>query len=93
MKELKLIDFGLCTRYINESGEHMKQSKSDFRGNIAFSSPYAMLGTSLSRRDDLISLTYLMLFLNQGSLKFLEINQAQTGFEEILQAKLSHTTT
>ena len=37
---LKLIDFGLATKYKNEMGEHIKAKGCKSHGNIAFMSPY-----------------------------------------------------
>ena len=37
---LKLIDFGLATKYKNQMGEHIKSSSCQSQGNIAFRSPY-----------------------------------------------------
>jgi len=61
---LKLIDFGLCTKYLNESGEHIDQKESQkFRGNVLFCSPNQMNFESTSRRDDVISLFYFLVYL------------------------------
>ena len=44
------------------------------KGNIAFASNNAMNGIVPSRRDDLISLTYMLLYVLTGSFEFLFIN-------------------
>ena len=35
---VKLIDFGMSTKYMNEDKTHILPSKSKFRGNVVFSS-------------------------------------------------------
>jgi serine/threonine protein kinase len=63
-----LIDFGFATRYLDKNtGEHLKKSeRPTFRGNIMFGSPNQMEFVTTSRRDDLISLLYLLVFLING---------------------------
>ena len=64
LDKITLIDFGLCTRYLDESGLHIKQStQKHFKGNIAMASVNAMNFNTVSRRDDLISLCYLMVYM------------------------------
>ena len=92
MLQLKLIDFGLCTNYLDENGNHIAKSALGFRGNIAFSSPNAMMNNSTSRRDDLVSLAYLLLYLHNSTLAFFGINQTESEFQEILDAKLNCST-
>lgn len=72
LSDIRLIDFGLCTNYLDSDGEHIPKSKEKvFFGNIAFGSVNAMNFKSVSRRDDLISLTYLLVYMVQGSLSML----------------------
>ena len=52
------------------SGKHIPFEKKDFQGNLAFSSLNAFNETSLSRRDDLISLFYLLIYLVTGKIPF-----------------------
>jgi casein kinase I homolog HRR25 len=73
---LKLIDFGLALPYLqlNEiTGvkEHVKCVQKNFQGNLAFSSKNAFNETTLSRRDDLISLVYMLTYLSSGKLPFI----------------------
>jgi len=61
---LKLIDFGLVTRFLDDDGHHIEQGISDkFKGSMLFASKYVFNFTMTSRRDDLISLCYLLVFL------------------------------
>lgn len=50
--------------------EELKYSK----GNVAFASHNVMNGIVPSRRDDLISLTYMLLYMLIGSFQFLSVN-------------------
>ena len=75
LHQLKLIDFGLATAYLTtEKGTgkkiHIEQGKKYFQGNLAFSSFNAFNNKVLSRKDDLISLVYLLVYLSTGKLPF-----------------------
>jgi serine/threonine protein kinase len=59
----RLIDFGLSTCHKDE------QKVDYFEGSIMFSSPHVMNLKPRARRDDLISLSYLLLYL-MGELPF-----------------------
>jgi len=72
---IKLVDFGLATPFIDSQGNHIQfEKRSDFVGNLAMSSYNAMNFNTLSRRDDLISLTYLLVYMIQGHLEFLNVD-------------------
>lgn len=62
---IKLIDFGgVCYFCDTKTGEHQeKRQLSEFKGNMIFASANQMNLKSTSRRDDLISLFYIMVFL------------------------------
>ena len=51
---------------------HIKKVYKSFQGNLAFSSKNAFNQISLSRRDDLISLVYLLMYLATGKLPFVK---------------------
>lgn len=62
--KFKLIDFGLCKRYIKDN-KHIKFEKNKSRcGTIRFMSINCHNKYVLSRRDDLISLSYSLIYLN-----------------------------
>lgn len=72
---IKLIDFGLATSFIDAQGMHIKREQtSDFKGNLAMSSIHAMNFETMSRRDDLLSLTYVLVYMCQGQLDFLNVD-------------------
>lgn len=61
---IHLIDFGLSKQYSNERGQHIlfKKGKS-LIGSVNFSSVHVQQGFEASRRDDLESLLYILIFL------------------------------
>ena len=63
MNQLYLIDFGISQRYLDEKGEHIPMNtKVPFKGNVIFSSKHAFQNLTLSRRDDIISMVYFLIF-------------------------------
>jgi hypothetical protein len=91
LHSIKLIDFGLSSRYLDDYGHHIKEEYRHFSGNIAFGSKNALLNIAPSRRDDLISLVYLLFYLHIGSLSFLHIDQCTATDEQYAQAKAVST--
>lgn len=62
--EFYLIDFGLATFYMNDRGEHCPNNGTDTMiGSPYFASINTHKGHRYSRRDDLISLGYVFLFM------------------------------
>jgi serine/threonine protein kinase len=68
--KLYLVDFGLAQKWRDSRAAHAKydQRPDDFRGTIRYASVHAHLGRTPSRRDDLESLAYTLLFLLNGRL-------------------------
>ncbi|URD84262.1 CK1 includes the casein kinase 1 kinases [Musa troglodytarum] len=70
-KKLFLVDLGLATRWKDAcSGHHVEydQRPDVFRGTVRYASVHAHLGRTASRRDDLESLAYTLIFLHRGRL-------------------------
>ncbi|XP_008797930.2 casein kinase 1-like protein HD16 isoform X3 [Phoenix dactylifera] len=70
-KKLYLVDLGLATRWKDSaSGQHVEydQRPDVFRGTVRYASVHAHLGRTASRRDDLESLAYTLIFLHRGRL-------------------------
>ena len=64
-----IIDFGLAKKYKSERGNHVKFAiTKHITGTPRFCSINAMRGVEQSRRDDLESLSYLILYFLNGSL-------------------------
>uniref|UniRef100_A0A7S0WZX7 non-specific serine/threonine protein kinase n=1 Tax=Chlamydomonas leiostraca TaxID=1034604 RepID=A0A7S0WZX7_9CHLO len=68
-KKLFLVDLGLAVKW-KDRGVHVRydQKPDDFRGTVRYASVHAHLGRATSRRDDLESLAYTLLFLLKGRL-------------------------
>lgn len=72
LHKIKIIDFGLAQKYVDEKGQHIPAAKERFfQGNLIFASRHCFNLVTHSRRDDLISLSYLLLYLIDGDLAFL----------------------
>lgn len=70
-KKLYLVDLGLASRWREaSSGRHVSydQKPDVFRGTVRYASVHAHLGRTGSRRDDLESLAYTLIFLLRGKL-------------------------
>jgi serine/threonine protein kinase len=68
-RELYLIDFGLAKRYKSPERVHLKQANGkSIVGTARYSSINSHLGIELSRRDDLESLGYMLLYFLKGKL-------------------------
>ena len=66
-KKLHLIDYKLASKFTDSAGLHIKQENSEhFLGNLYFASTTQLFIENTSRRDDFISLCYLLVFLLDG---------------------------
>lgn len=69
-KELYLIDFGMATFYVDENKKpiHNSEEKQYIVGSPKYASYYIHCGMTPERRDDLISLGYMYMFLRHPGL-------------------------
>ena len=72
-----LIDFGLSCRYQRGGSHVMYTEEHKFEGTPYFASFNSIRGIRPSRRDDLESLGYVMLFFLQGSLPWFSIQSSK----------------
>lgn len=82
-KKLFLVDLGLATRWRDTStGLHVDydQRPDVFRGTVRYASVHAHLGRTGSRRDDLESLAYTLVFLLRGRLPWQGYQGENKGF-------------
>uniref|UniRef100_A0A5B6ZZ22 non-specific serine/threonine protein kinase n=1 Tax=Davidia involucrata TaxID=16924 RepID=A0A5B6ZZ22_DAVIN len=82
-KKLFLVDLGLATRWRDGStGLHVEydQRPDVFRGTVRYASVHAHLGRTGSRRDDLESLAYTLIFLLRGRLPWQGYQGENKGF-------------
>jgi serine/threonine protein kinase len=86
-EELYLIDFGLCKKWKNNEGSHIKErSQRSPLGTVNYISVNVQQGIEPSRRDDLESVAYIILFLllKSGELPWAQIQNHQ----EMVQQKI-----
>ncbi|KAL5221821.1 hypothetical protein ABZP36_026534 [Zizania latifolia] len=82
-KRLFLVDLGLATKWKDSStGFHVEydQRPDVFRGTVRYASVHAHLGRIGSRRDDLESLAYTLVFLLRGRLPWQGYQGENKGF-------------
>ncbi|PON54342.1 Serine/threonine protein kinase [Parasponia andersonii] len=82
-KRLFLVDLGLATRWRDSTtGRHVEydQRPDVFRGTVRYASVHAHLGRTCSRRDDLESLAYTLVFLIRGRLPWQGYQGENKGF-------------
>ena len=86
------IDFGLSKRYKNpRTNEHIPYKDNKMlTGTIRYASINTHLGIEQSRRDDLESLGYVLIFCLKGILPWqgLKISKNKDKFEKIVEVKL-----
>jgi serine/threonine protein kinase len=77
---INIIDFGLAMKYKNpKTNEHIKYAENKtFIGTSAYASYLAQIGVQQSRRDDLQSLGYLLVYFCFGSLPWQNLNPKRT---------------
>jgi len=68
-EKIKLIDFGLSKQYVTKDGEHKINKKHDnIIGTLRYISIFVHNGEEPSRRDDIISMVYILFYLLLGTL-------------------------
>lgn len=71
-EQLYLIDYGMAKKFRKKELHFpMNQTKKSFKGTLMFASRNAHYGHSCSRRDDLESLGYTLVFLYRGGLPWI----------------------
>ena len=85
-----IIDFGLAKKFMSSrTGKHAKFSiNKKWSGTSRFASANSLRGVSQSRRDDLESLCYLLLYLMKGSLPWDNVNSDNENEEILLIYKI-----
>ena len=80
LHKIKMIDFGLAQKFVDSEGKHIPEVRERFfQGNLIFASKYCFNLVTHSRRDDLISLSYMLLYLIDGDLAFLSNDEDQSN--------------
>ena len=89
-----MIDFGLCKRFKNEERVHCKMvTGKKLVGTARYASINSHQGIELSRRDDMESLLYLMIYFRKGTLPWQGMpgKNREAKYEAIRQKKVSTT--
>ena len=82
-RKLYLVDLGLATRWrdsVCNTHNEYEQRPDVFRGTVRYASVHAHLGRNASRRDDLESLAYTLMFLLKGRLPWQGYQGDNKGF-------------
>lgn len=85
-----LIDYGLCTPYLNANGDHIAEGRMGlFNGNLMFSSHNSCKGLKTSRRDDMISLVNMMVYLLDNDLPWYDKLTKNFNSQKVLKIRAS----
>jgi len=90
MGELNLIDFGLSRAYVDSNGKHIPcVEKKGLVGTARYASINNHHGLEQSRRDDLESIGYVLIYLMKGKLPWqnLSAKNKQDKYERIAHVK------
>ncbi|EDW26142.1 GL25396 [Drosophila persimilis] len=92
-KIVYLIDFGLAKKYLDTTtGVHMPyREERSLTGTARYASIRAHAGVEQSRRDDLVSVGYVLMYFNRGTLPWQNIKAStkRQKFERIHEMKLT----
>ena len=87
-----ICDFGLCKKFRDEKGRHIpfKDGKS-LVGTVRYASIYSHLGYEISRRDDLESLAYSLIYFSRGSLPWMgiKVKNKDEKYNKIFEKKIN----
>jgi serine/threonine protein kinase len=87
-----IIDFGLARRYITKKEQHITLTQGrKLTGTARYASVNVHLGLTPSRRDDLESIAYVMLYLLNGKLPWqaIKCSDKEKRYEKIGNEKLN----
>lgn len=80
---LYIVDYGLSCKYICINNNHYEYSITQkFVGTHKFASRHSLNTEKLSRRDDVESIFYVLIFLFKGNLPWEEISKKYHGVEK-----------
>lgn len=73
-RQIVMVDFGMCRRYVNEGGTELKHPRwfvHGFKGTVRYAPLAAHYGRDSSRKEDLESLFYVLVELLVGTLPWM----------------------
>lgn len=81
---MNIIDFGLSKRYLDDDNNHIKSKlHNQITGTIRYISLHIHEGFTPSRRDDLISMGYMFMYLLHGNLPWQKLSPHLSNKEKI----------
>jgi len=86
-RKLFLIDFGLCKSFLQDDKHIEIRETNGLIGSLTFASINAHKKIELSRRDDLESLGYMLVYLFYGNLPWREIDFSGNEIKKIIKYK------
>lgn len=92
-KTIYMIDLSFAKQYLQMDGSHIPELDSQgLTGTIRYCSKNAMKGFTQSRRDDLESLGYMMIYLLRGGLPWMQLSYKtkKEKLEKVLDKKLHY---
>ena len=81
-----VVDFGFCKKYrSSKTGKHiLPKINKTFSGTVRYASPNVLRGKIASRRDDLISLGYMLIYLYKRELPW-DFNMPHFNVDKMIQ--------
>jgi len=90
---LYLVDYGLAKKYrVSGTNQHIAfRDKKNLTGTARYASINSHLGYELSRRDDIESLVYILIYFAKGNLPWqgVQTNVKDSHYKQILEIKLN----
>jgi len=86
-KSIYIIDFGFCKSYINNNKHIPEKKTSSLIGSNMYASINAHNFIEQSRRDDLESLGYMLVYFYLGTLSWQDISEFENTNEQIIRLK------
>ena len=90
-REIYLIDFGLSKKFLNDKNEHIEfQNGVGLVGTPRYTSVNSHLGHQQSRRDDLESFGYILIYLMKGKLPWMNINYQKKSKDQMITSQFKN---
>jgi serine/threonine protein kinase len=86
-KSIYIIDFGFCKTYINDNKHIPLKKTSSLIGSNMYASINSHNLNEQSRRDDLESLGYMLIYFYLGTLSWQDISECENTNEQIIMLK------